>query len=67
MAKPFPQNKLLAGIFEPWAAESNINDLIVVGEIPELCTAAVDIFFNSKPKNRKKGYKCKKFIFFFFS
>ena len=34
MAKPLPQNKLLEGIFEPWTAESNINDLIVIGEIP---------------------------------
>ena len=35
MAKPLPKNKLLQGIFEPWSAESTINDLIVIGEIPK--------------------------------
>ncbi|MDD3267077.1 MAG: carotenoid oxygenase family protein [Burkholderiales bacterium] len=34
MTKPLPQNKLLEGIFKPWSAESTINDLIVIGEIP---------------------------------
>ncbi len=35
MTKPLPKNKFLTGIFEPWSAESTINDLIIVGEIPQ--------------------------------
>jgi len=35
MAKPLPSNKFLKGIFAPWCAESNINDLTVIGEIPQ--------------------------------
>lgn len=34
MAKPLPKNKLLEGVFKPWCAESTINDLIVIGEVP---------------------------------
>lgn len=40
MTKALPQNKLLEGIFKPWGAESTINDLIVIGEIPHALNGA---------------------------
>lgn len=46
MAKQLPDNKLLQGIFEPLNAESNINDLIVTGEIPSELNG---IFFRNGP------------------
>lgn len=46
MAKSLPQNKLLEGIFKPWSAESAINDLIVIGEIPHELDG---VFFRNGP------------------
>ena len=35
MSKLLPKNMYLEGIWEPWPAECDINDLIVLGEIPK--------------------------------
>ena len=35
MSKPLPNNAFLQGIWQPWSAESDINDLVVIGEIPK--------------------------------